>query len=89
MKCHYVYDKESMKKVLIPGCWSVVLSDNIKDCSCSDEDITYAQFERKKYNEEIEKRNIIIKELRSDVEYLKKNLDEYVSLLKKNKIKQK
>lgn len=34
MKCHYVYDDVSKQKVLIPGCWEVVRSDDISRCTC-------------------------------------------------------
>ena len=43
MKCHYVYD-EIAGKVLIPECWAVVLSGDIRDCTCRDENLTFAQF---------------------------------------------
>lgn len=33
MKCHYTQVKE-LGKVLIPECWSVVISQDIKDCTC-------------------------------------------------------
>lgn len=67
MKCHYVYDDVSKQKVLIPGCWEVVRSDDISRCTCDcSDDISYAQFERKLYNKEIDKRNEIIKGLRED-----------------------
>ena len=32
MKCHYVFDKD-VGKVLIPSCWSVVMSNDIKGSS--------------------------------------------------------
>lgn len=55
MKCHYVYDKIA-GKVLIPECWAVVLSGDIRDCTCSaGEELTFAQFERERYNQELEK----------------------------------
>ena len=87
MKCHYVYDKE-VGRVLIPGCWSVVMSNDIKDCTCTVEPISTAGFERKRYNEEIRKRNAIIKDLRRQVEYLQNELDNTIKLLtnKKNKL---
>lgn len=85
MKCHYVYDKQA-GKVLIPGCWSVVMSDDIRDCTCSSgEDLTFAQFERERYNQELEKRNTIIKELRADNKYLRSELKRHVALLGKKK----
>lgn len=84
MKCHYVYDKIA-GKVLIPGCWSVVMSDDIRDCTCSSggEDLAFSQFERERYNQEIEKRNAIIKELRAENKYLHTELKRLVNLLSK------
>jgi len=35
--CHFKDDPETGEKVLIPGCWSVVHSDNIEDCTCRPE----------------------------------------------------
>jgi len=84
MKCHYVYDDVSKQKVLIPGCWQVVISGDISRCTCDcSDDISYAQFERKLYNKEIDKRNEIIKGLREDVEYLKSELDRHIKMLEK------
>lgn len=83
MKCHYVYDKQA-GKVLIPGCWSVVMSDDIRDCTCSaGEELTFAQFERERYNQELEKRNAIINELRAYNKYLRSELKRHVTLLGK------
>ena len=76
-KCHYIYDKQA-GKVLIPCCWAVVLSNDIQDC-------TFAQFERERYNKELEKRNSIIKELQSENKYLHKELKRHVTLLSKKK----
>lgn len=47
MKCHYIYTEDGLK-VLIPGCWSVVLSGDIRDCTCRDE--SFEAFERECYN---------------------------------------
>jgi hypothetical protein len=33
MKCHFANDSIA-GKVLIPGCWSIVNSGNIEDCTC-------------------------------------------------------
>ena len=79
-KCHYIYDKQA-GKVLIPCCWAVVLSNDIRDCTCRNEDLTFAQFERERYNKELEKRNSIIKELQSENKYLHKELKRHVTLL--------
>ena len=51
-KCHYIYDKQA-GKVLIPCCWAVVLSNDIRDCTCRNEDLTFAQFERERYNKSV------------------------------------
>jgi hypothetical protein len=84
MKCHYVYDDVLKQKVLIPGCWEVVRSDDISRCTCGcSDDISYAQFERQRYNKEIDKRNEIIKGLREDIEYLKSELDRHIKMLEK------
>lgn len=83
-KCHYIYDKQA-GKVLIPCCWAVVLSNDIRDCTCRNEDLTFAQFERERYNKELEKRNSIIKELQSENKYLHKELKQHVTLLSKKK----
>jgi len=34
MKCHYCKDPETGDKVLIPYCMQVVMSNDIKDCTC-------------------------------------------------------
>lgn len=49
------------------------------------EDLTFAQFERERYNKELEKRNSIIKELQSENKYLHKELKRHVTLLSKKK----
>lgn len=70
MKCHYVYD-EIAGKVLIPGCWPVAHSNDIGDCSCVDEaPVTYAQFERKRYNDVLAEQKTIIKQLKTERDYL-------------------
>ena len=49
-KCHYIWDKE-VGKVLIPGCWSVVHTNDMSQCCCRPE--TVKDFEREAYNEEL------------------------------------
>ena len=51
MKCHYTYTEDGMK-VLIPYCWPVVLSGNMTDCICRQEE-TFNQFEKRIYNEKV------------------------------------
>ncbi len=84
MKCHYVFD-EAVGKALIPGCWSVVMSNDIKDCTCTiSEPSSPEGFERKRYYEELKKKNETIKELQKQVEYLQNELDTYINLLEIN-----
>ena len=72
-KCHYIYDKEA-GKVLIPGCWSVVHSNDMADCTCRNYPETFAQFERKEYNEKLNEQKEYIKELEKEVARLNRIL---------------
>lgn len=84
MKCHYVFDEE-VGKVLIPGCWSVVMSNDIIDCTCTNEPTSCNGFERKRYNDEIRKRNVIINDLRKQVKCLHNELNRTIKLLENTK----
>jgi hypothetical protein len=64
-KCHYIYDKEA-GKVLIPGCWSVVHSNDMSDCTCRDFPETFKQFERQEYNKKLKEKSEYIKELEKE-----------------------
>ena len=83
MKCHYVFDKD-VGKVLIPGCWSVVMSNDIKDCTCTIEPSSPEGFERKRYHDELKEKNKTIKELQKQVECLQSELNTYINLLEAN-----
>ncbi len=66
-KCHYIYDKK-VGKVLIPGCWAVTHSNDMRDCTCSDElPGTFHQFEKQIYNEKLKEKNEYIKELEKEI----------------------
>lgn len=67
MKCYYTFDEVTKQKVLIPGCMSVVNSNEIEDCCCTD---TFASFENKRYNELLKEKNIEIQSLRSELKRL-------------------
>lgn len=71
MKCHYENVK-GVGKVLIPGCWSVVISGDIRDCTCHP--TTYAAFERAEFKKEVERLKGIIAELEEENEYYRKLL---------------
>ena len=68
-KCHYIYDKE-VGKVLIPFCWSVVHSKDMRDCTCRNNTETFEQFERKEYNDKLNQQNNYIKELEKEISKL-------------------
>lgn len=72
-KCHYTYVK-SIGKVLIPCCWAVVISQNMEDCTCRLYPETYAQFERKEYNEKLSEQKKYIGELEKEVNRLNRIL---------------
>lgn len=80
MKCHYTYykDKGKIKKCLIPGCWSVVHSNDIRDCTCSD--ISFSKFEKQKYNEKLEELQARIKSLEEENKYL----SDFIESIKKD-----
>lgn len=61
MKCHYTYDKIA-GKILIPYCWPVVISGNMRDCTCRMPH-TERQFEKIEYNKIITEKNNEIKDL--------------------------
>lgn len=53
-------------KVLIPHCWNVVMSDDIRDCTCQDE-FTFEQFEKRAYREKVRELEIRIRELEKEI----------------------
>lgn len=74
MRCHYEHIK-GVGKVLIPECWPVTLSGDIRDCTCHREPQTFAEFERQSYNQEVKRLKAKIKELEDGNEYYRKLLE--------------
>lgn len=72
MKCHYIYTERG-EKVLIPGCWSVVNSGDMSQCTCRDEHTPY-QYEKEKYNEEVKQLKQKIKELEAENAFLNRTI---------------
>ena len=68
MKCYYTYDSESLQKVLIPGCMSVIHSNDINDCCC--EGHKFEPFENQRFNKTLSERNETIQQLLNEVQYL-------------------
>lgn len=84
MKCHYVYDEEA-GRVLIPCCWPVVLSGDIRDCICRAELMSEAHFENERFKKEIEKMKAIIKDLQEENELLHHDVNKYITMIEKIK----
>lgn len=78
MKCHYIYDKK-YGKVLIPGCWSVVHSNNMRDCICRYRVETFEQFEKKEYQKKLLEKNQQISELEKEVAYLNRLIKKLIN----------
>lgn len=63
MKCRYIY-VEGVGDVLIPGCMSTAVANDIDFCTCSPEvPKTFAAFERQRYNDTLKEKNETIKRL--------------------------
>jgi len=79
MRCHYSYyiDRGKKHRVIIPGCWNVVNSNDIKDCTCMDP-LTQFQFEKQRFNNVVEELQIVIRELQTE----NKNLMNIIKHLK-------
>jgi len=72
-KCHYIYDKEA-GRVLIPGCYSMLHTEDMINCTCRDYPETVKQFEKKEYNEKLKEQKDYISELESEVSRLNRIL---------------
>lgn len=70
-------DVKGVGRVLIPVCWPVVMSGDIRDCTCHS--TTYAAFERAEFKREVERLKGIITELEEENEF-------YLQLLERNEI---
>ena len=87
MKCHFVYDKKTGEKLLIPFCYGSMHREDLECCTCSPT-FTFHQFEKQAYNKKLtEAKEWIdfllyeIKDLHQYIEYLKlKNEDQSKSV---------
>ena len=79
MKCHYIYTEKG-EKVLIPGCWDVVISGDMSRCTCRKEH-SPSWYEKQRYNEEINLLKQEIKALENENAYLNR----IIKKLTKNK----
>jgi hypothetical protein len=90
-KCHYIQDIDA-GKVLIPGCWPVVNSGRMEDCTCRDcgnyPDETFKQYESRLYREKIKQYIDEKSELQKEIKELEKEnaaLNRVIKRLCKNK----
>lgn len=73
MKCYYAFDEQTGQKVLIPGCMSVVQSEDVEDCVCTTD--TFSAFEKERYNKVLQEKCNAIKYLESEVVRLNKIIE--------------
>jgi hypothetical protein len=78
MKCYYTIDKKTLKKVFIPMCWETIHTHDIDDCICPEPTTEY-QFQKKRFNLEVNRLNGNIKAMQSEIIHLN-------SIIKKHKI---
>jgi len=71
MKCYHTIDPKTLKKVFIPMCYGTVHSFDLKDCCC-EEPLTEYHFEKKRFNEMIEKKNNTIRAMEAELNHLRK-----------------
>lgn len=74
MRCHYE-NVVGVGRFLIPGCWPVVISNDIDMCICHP--TTYEGFERESYQKEVNRLKGIIEELEKENNF-------YADLLEKS-----
>lgn len=72
MKCHYIYTEKG-EKVLIPGCWDVVISGDMSRCTCLEEH-SPSWYEKQRYNEEVKRLKQEIKELENENAFLNRTI---------------
>lgn len=82
MKCYFHFDEESKQKFLIPGCWSVVHSNDIEDCTCNN--LTFSQFEKQRYNEVIKEKCKLISDYEKEITRLNKRI-EFLTMKNENR----
>jgi len=63
-RCRYIYD-EIAGKILIPGCISVGVYNDIDRCTCKNV-LTFNEYEKKRYNDEVKKLRLELKELEGE-----------------------
>lgn len=71
MKCHYTTDKKA-GKVLIPGCMSVAVHNDIDKCCCPTHPKSFKQFEKGEFNKILTKQSKMIAELENEIIRLNK-----------------
>lgn len=73
-RCHYIY-AEGVGKVLIPGCMGVAVYNDLDKCTCRNV-LSFDEYQRKRYNTEVRKLRLELKELEEE------NAELYIKLEK-------
>ncbi len=64
-RCRFIYDEQTRKKVLIPGCYGSLHRDDLSCCTCNGLH-SFKQYERKEFNDEVrqlrQERDALLKE---------------------------
>lgn len=82
MHCYFTYDEKSGERVLIPGCWSVVNSNDIETCTCKPVNFE-KRFEKKVFNEILKSKEKEISELQKEINRLNSRVEFWHRKLKK------
>lgn len=72
MRCHFVFDKVSNKKVLIPGCYGSLYETDLSKCDCYQKSVNPT-------SNQIDKAEI--KDLKMQIDYLQKQLNAHIRII--------
>lgn len=71
MRCHFTY--YNGVKIFIPGCWGSLYETDKRNCNCEKHQ-TFAQFEKKLFNEQMQEKVDYIKSLEEEIKILQKHI---------------
>lgn len=81
MRCQYIYDKKA-GKVWIPGCWGGIYGP--EGCTCNASNMTFPEFEKKLYNENLAKLKKENMELQKEVFRLNRIIKKLINVKETN-----
>jgi uncharacterized protein YfcZ (UPF0381/DUF406 family) len=83
MKCYYTIDPKTLKKVLIPMCYSVANTLDKQDCTCP-YPLTAYRFEKERFIKALQQKNETISSMQAEI----KHLNEIIKTLKNERNKE-